>query len=52
MRRPLRALLPALALVAATAVPVTAAHAAEVVGRAAASAKHVVASAFKKLPGR
>ncbi len=29
MRRPLRALLPALALVAATAVPVTAAHAAE-----------------------
>ncbi|MDL9978931.1 ArsR/SmtB family transcription factor [Microbacterium sp. ASV49] len=29
-----------------------AAHAAEVVGRAAASAKHAVASAFRKLPGR
>jgi len=30
----------------------SAAHAADVVGRAAASAKHVVASAIKKLPGR
>ena len=30
----------------------SAAHAAEVVGRAAASAKHVVTSALKKLPGR
>jgi len=30
----------------------SAAHAADVMGRAAASAKHVVANAFKKLPGR
>ena len=30
----------------------SAAHAADVVGRAAASAKHVVANALKKLPGR
>ncbi|MET0782408.1 MAG: metalloregulator ArsR/SmtB family transcription factor [Microbacterium sp.] len=30
----------------------SAAHAADVVGRAAASAKHAVASALKKLPGR
>src|SRR6478735_1685287 len=30
----------------------SAAHAAEVVGRAAASAKYAVANAFKKLPGR
>ncbi|WP_375385027.1 ArsR/SmtB family transcription factor [uncultured Microbacterium sp.] len=30
----------------------SAAHTAEVVGRAAASARHVVASALKKLPGR
>ena len=30
----------------------SAAHAAEVVGRAAASAKHAVANAFRKLPGR
>lgn len=30
----------------------SAAHAADVVGRAAASAKHAVANAFKKLPGR
>ena len=30
----------------------SAAHAADVVGRAAASAKHVVTSALKKLPGR
>jgi len=34
------------------ALPDSAAHAAEVVGRAAASAKHAVANAFKKLPGR
>ncbi|MEU1971187.1 metalloregulator ArsR/SmtB family transcription factor [Microbacterium sp. NPDC019599] len=33
-------------------LPDSAAHAAEVVGRAAASAKHAVANAFKKLPGR
>ncbi|AZS37968.1 Transcriptional repressor SdpR [Microbacterium lemovicicum] len=33
-------------------LPDSAAHAAEVMGRAAASAKHVVASALKKLPGR
>jgi DNA-binding transcriptional ArsR family regulator len=33
-------------------LPEPAAHAAEVVGRAAASAKHAVASAFRKLPGR
>jgi DNA-binding transcriptional ArsR family regulator len=30
----------------------SAAHAADVVGRAAASAKHAVTTAFKKLPGR
>lgn len=36
----------------AAALPDSAAHAAEVVGRAAASAKHVVANALKKLPGR
>jgi DNA-binding transcriptional ArsR family regulator len=30
----------------------SAAHAADVVGRAAASAKHAIESAFKKLPGR
>ncbi|WP_345800197.1 metalloregulator ArsR/SmtB family transcription factor [Microbacterium sp. AZCO] len=41
-----------LASAAAAALPDSAAHAAEVVGRAAASAKHAVASAFKKLPGR
>jgi DNA-binding transcriptional ArsR family regulator len=35
-----------------SALPDGAAHAAEVVGRAAASAKHVVASALRKLPGR
>lgn len=34
------------------ALPEGAAHAADVVGRAAASAKHAVASALKKLPGR
>lgn len=33
-------------------LPEPAAHAAEVVGRAAASAKHAVTNAFKKLPGR
>jgi DNA-binding PadR family transcriptional regulator len=34
------------------ALPEPAAHAAEVVGRAAASAKYVVATALRKLPGR
>ena len=34
------------------ALPESAVHAAEVVGRAAASVKHSVASAFRKLPGR
>lgn len=33
-------------------LPDSAAHAADVVGRAAASAKHVVTTALKKLPGR
>ncbi|GAB2710643.1 metalloregulator ArsR/SmtB family transcription factor [Microbacterium marinum] len=33
-------------------LPESAAHAAEVVGRAAASAKHAVTSVFSKLPGR
>ncbi|MGZ0712863.1 ArsR/SmtB family transcription factor (plasmid) [Coraliomargarita sp. W4R53] len=33
-------------------LPDSAAHAAEVVGRAAASAKHALGNAFKKLPGR
>ncbi|MDJ1114700.1 ArsR/SmtB family transcription factor [Microbacterium dauci] len=33
-------------------LPEPAAHAAEVVGRAAASAKHAVTSVFSKLPGR
>jgi DNA-binding transcriptional ArsR family regulator len=37
---------------APSALPDSAAHAAEVVGRAAASAKHVVTSALRKLPGR
>ena len=37
---------------AASSLPESAAHAADVVGRAAASAKHVVTSALKKLPGR
>jgi DNA-binding transcriptional ArsR family regulator len=36
----------------AAALPESAAHAAEVVGRAAASAKHALESAFKRLPGR
>jgi DNA-binding transcriptional ArsR family regulator len=38
-------------LIAAT-LPEQAAHAAEVVGRAAASAKHALESALRKLPGR
>ena len=33
-------------------LPDSAAHAADIVGRAAASAKHAVANALKKLPGR
>lgn len=33
-------------------LPDSAAHAAEVVGRAAASAKHAVATAWRRLPGR
>ena len=37
---------------AASTLTDSAAHAADVVGRAAASAKHVVANALKKLPGR
>ncbi|MAP64926.1 MAG: transcriptional regulator [Microbacterium sp.] len=37
---------------AAAALPDSAAHAAEVVGRAAASAKHAVTNALRKLPGR
>lgn len=36
----------------APALPDSAAHAAEVVGRAAASAKHALENAFKRLPGR
>ena len=36
----------------AVALPDSAAHAAEVVGRAAASAKHALENAFKRLPGR
>jgi DNA-binding transcriptional ArsR family regulator len=35
-----------------SSLPDSAAHAAEVVGRAAASAKHAVTNALKKLPGR
>lgn len=42
----------AAAIAAATSLPDSAAHAAEVVGRAAASAKHALESALKKLPGR
>jgi DNA-binding transcriptional ArsR family regulator len=34
------------------ALPVSAAHAAEVVGRAAASAKHALENALKRFPGR
>jgi DNA-binding transcriptional ArsR family regulator len=37
---------------APTTLPDTAAHAAEVVGRAAASAKHAFETALKRLPGR
>ncbi len=37
---------------AGVALPDSAAHAAEVVGRAAASAKHVLENALKRLPGR
>lgn len=37
---------------AAAALPDSAAHAAEVVGRAAASAKHALENALKRLPGR
>ncbi|WP_203580171.1 ArsR/SmtB family transcription factor [Microbacterium hibisci] len=37
---------------AAVALPDSAAHAAEVVGRAAASAKHALENALKRLPGR
>jgi len=37
---------------AAVALPEGAAHAAEVVGRAAASAKHAVASVLSRFPGR
>ncbi|MFG6402060.1 ArsR/SmtB family transcription factor [Microbacterium sp. P04] len=36
----------------ALSLPEPAAHAADVVGRAAASAKHAVASALRKFPGR
>ncbi|SFS15273.1 DNA-binding transcriptional regulator, ArsR family [Microbacterium sp. cf046] len=36
----------------ASTLPDSAAHAADVVGRAAASAKYAVANALKKLPGR
>jgi DNA-binding transcriptional ArsR family regulator len=36
----------------AVTLPEPAAHAADVVGRAAASAKHAVTSALRKLPGR
>ena len=39
-------------LAAMSTLPDSAAHAADVVGRAAASAKHAVANALKKLPGR
>ena|SRR5688572_24685380 len=37
---------------AGSTLPDSAAHAADVVGRAAASAKHAIENAFKKLPGR
>jgi DNA-binding transcriptional ArsR family regulator len=40
------------ALAGASTLPDSAAHAADVVGRAAASAKHAFESALKKLPGR
>lgn len=41
-----------LAAAGSPALPESAVHAAEVVGRAAASAKHAIESALKKLPGR
>ena len=37
---------------AGVSLPEPAAHAAEVVGRAAASARHAVTTAFRRLPGR
>jgi len=40
------------AFVGVSTLPESAAHAADVVGRAAASAKHAVASAFKRRPAR
>lgn len=40
------------AAAAASSLPDSAAHAAEVVGRAAASAKHALETALKRLPGR
>ncbi|QKJ18504.1 ArsR/SmtB family transcription factor [Microbacterium hominis] len=40
------------AMAAASSLPDSAAHAAEVVGRAAASAKYKLGNALKKLPGR
>lgn len=40
------------AAIPASTLPEPAAHAAEVVGRAAASAKHALETALKKLPGR
>ena len=42
----------AAAIAAATSLPEGAAHAATVVGRAAASVNHAVAAALAKLPGR
>ena len=42
----------AAALATASSLPDSAAHAAEVVGRAAASAKHALENALRKLPGR
>jgi DNA-binding transcriptional ArsR family regulator len=40
------------AALAATSLPDSAAHAADVVGRAAASAKHALDNALRRLPGR
>ncbi|MBN9169106.1 MAG: helix-turn-helix transcriptional regulator [Microbacterium sp.] len=40
------------ALTTASSLPDSAAHAADVVGRAAASAKHALENALRKLPGR
>lgn len=42
----------AVALAGNSTLPDSAAHAADVVGRAAASAKHALENALKKLPGR